>query len=339
MHKTHFDSAEWLIKTIQACSCALTVEQALHEVVEQVKEFIPHHSLAVIMQDQKTDGFVIKTARHISYSFIKKFQHPAKGEIIQRVMLKHETLVFNALDSSRPEYQEIKLESDVLAIILTPIIHSQRAIGYLHCARATENFTATESRWLQLLGLLIGQLIEKFDLLVLSRHLARVDETSKALKYHAFLEEYRKELSRAQTNQTALSLMFLGVNDYTGFLQTCGIEAAHCLLEKIHSIIRENVREIDVIGRFSLDEFIVCQTGISEEKVLETLGAIKEKVQKFAAPKSGCKVSLDGVAMTLTQPGHFKLPMNLILTALGSGLIAVRTRGREQMMSIDPPTQ
>ncbi len=329
--------ADWLIRTLQEVSGALTVEQALHEVVEQLKDFLPHHCLAVIMVDQNTDDLVIKTSRQISYSFAKKFHRPINGRVIPRVILKHETLVMNGLAAAAPEYAEIKLESDLTAAVLAPIMHSQRAIGYLHCDRDQGEFTEEEGRWLQVLGLLIGQLIEKYELLVLSRHLSRVDEASKALKYHAFLEEYRRELARAKSYQTVLTLIFLDVDDYTGFVQTCGIEAGHALLEQIHGLIKSCIREIDLVGRFSADEFIVCQGGIPPPEAAAVLDNIRAKVRGQAAPNSGCQVTISGVAMTMRTPADLDVPMEKILAALGSGLITVRARGRDQAMSIDPP--
>ncbi len=331
------DAAAWLIRTIQEVSGALTVEQALHEVVEQLKDFIPHSSLAVIMVDQNTDELAIKTSRQISYSFAKKFHRPINGQVIPHVLLKHETVVLNDLRPEMTAYTEIKLEADLAAAVLAPIMHSQRAIGYLHCDRAQGAFTSEEGAWLQTLGLLIGQLIEKYDLLVLSRHLSRVDDVSKALKYHAFLEEYRLELARAKSYRQCLSLIFLDVDDYTGFVQTCGIEAGHALLAKIHQLIKDSVREIDLVGRFSADEFIVCMGGVDRDAAAAALEKIRAGVRGQAAPNSGCTATISGVAMTMRTPEELDIPLEKILAALGSGLITVRAQGRDQVMNIDPP--
>ncbi len=333
------DAAGWLIRTWQAVSEALTVEQALHEVIEQLKDFIPHRSLAVIMVDQNTDDLAIKTSRQISYSFAKQFHRPIDGLVIPHVLLKHETAVWNDLRPEMPEYNEIKLESDLTAAVLAPIMHSQRAIGYLHCDREEGGFTPEEGAWLQVLGLLVGQLIEKYELMVLSRHLSRVDEASQALKYHAFLEEYRMELARAKSYQQRLSLIFLDVDDYTGFVQTCGIEAGHALLEEIHRLIKSSIREIDLVGRFSADEFIVCMGGIDRDKAAAVLEDIRTRIRGHVAPNSGCKVTISGVAMTMSTPEELDVPLEKILAALGSGLITVRAQGRDQVMNIDPPAQ
>jgi diguanylate cyclase (GGDEF)-like protein len=329
----------WLIRTIQKISEALTVEQALHDMVEHLKEFIPHDSLAVIMVDENTDNLVIKTSRQISYSFVKKFHRPINGVVIPKVLLKHETVILNDLRPEMPEYAEIKLESDLQSVVLAPIIQSQRTIGYLHCERKEGEFTPTEGAWLQALGLVVGNVIEKYNLMVLTRHLSRVDEASKALKYHAFLDEYRMELARSKSYKQCLSLIFLDVDDYTGFVQTCGIEAGHLLLEKIHYLIRESVREIDLIGRFAADEFIVCMGGADRDMAAAALKKINTLVREKAAPGSGCAVTVSGVAMTMQTPEELNLPLAKILAALGSGLITVRAHGRDQVMSIDPPTQ
>src|SRR3989339_1437741 len=114
-------AADWLIQMLQEVSGALTVEQALHEVVEQLTDFIPHQSLAMIFVDENTDNLMIKTSRQISYSFAKKFSRPINGDVIPRVLLKHEAIILKALQPDRPEYAEVKLEHDLVAVALAPI--------------------------------------------------------------------------------------------------------------------------------------------------------------------------------------------------------------------------
>jgi diguanylate cyclase (GGDEF)-like protein len=329
---------ECLIEIAQELGCTLTAEEALHVIIEHMKIFFPHQSMAVLILDENTGTLNIKTARGISYSFVKHFKRSVGGGIVPRVLLKHERVFINDMRSDDPEYTRLKLELDFKHLCLVPIIQNQRAIGYLHCDR-TEGppFTDEDARRMLINAYLIGQQMQKFELLFLTRHLALIDESSKALKYQAFVEQFRREMMRAKTYNTPLALIFLNLDDYVAFVATSGIDAAHALLEEVHHLIKGCIRSIDIIGRFSANEFIVCLGGMNRAEAETTLEHIRNEIQQRAALSSGHPVNVSGVAMTFERPEDFDLPLEKILAALGSGLIAVRTKGKHQAASISPP--
>lgn len=327
----------WLIRVFEDLSGALNFEQSLHAILERLKEIVPHQSVAVLMVDENTDDLRIMNSRQISYSFIKKFMREVRGNLLQRVLLKHETLVLGELPPAEPDYAEARLEHDFKAACLTPIIHHQRAVGYLHCDRAAGAFGAEESRRLQVIAHLIGLLLEKYDLLQLARHLERIDEPSKALKYHAFLAEYYRERARARTYRQPLSLIFVALDNYTRFVATCGINAGHALLDEVRHLILECVRPMDLIGRFSADQFIVCLGGMGRADAVEALAAIRRLVQERAGRDAGHAATVTGVTMTFERPEDFEAPLAKVLATLGSGMIMARSRGGNQSLTIDPP--
>lgn len=329
---------ECLIEIAQELGGTLTVEEALHVIIEHMKVFFPHQSLAVLIRDENTGALNIKTSREISYSFVKHFKRSVGGGIVPRVLLKHERVLINDLKSTDPEYAHLKLELDFKHICLVPIIQNQRAVGYLHCDRIEgPPFTEEDARRMLIIAYLIGQQMQKFELLFLTRHLALIDEASKALKYQAFVDQFRREMMRAKTYHTPLSLIFLHLDDYVAFVSTSGIDAGHALLEEAHHLIKECIRSIDIVGRFSANEFIVCLGGMNREEAKTNLEHIRNEIQQRAARASGHPVNVSGVAMTFERPEDFDLPLEKILAALGNGLLAVRTKGKHPSASIPPP--
>jgi len=329
---------ECLIDIAHDLGSALTAEEALHVIIEHVKVFFPHQGLAVLILNESTGTLNIKTSRQISYSFVKQFKRGIGGTVVPRVLLKHELVYLNNMPAGDPEYPCLKLERNFTHLCLVPIIQNQRAIGYLHCERGEEPpFTAEDTRRMLIIAYLIGQQMQRFDLLFLTRHLALIDEASKALKYHAFVEQFRREMVRAKTYHTTLGLIFLNLDDYGAFVATSGIDAGHALLEEVHHLIKGCLRPIDIIGRFSANEFITCLSGMNRDEAEATLEHIRNEIRQRAALSSGHPVNVSGVAMTFERAEDFDLPLEKILAALGSGLIAARTKGLHQSASIPPP--
>lgn len=328
---------EWLINISRELGGAVTSEEALHIIIENIKNHCPHQTLAALVADENTNNLIIRNSRNLSYSYVKHFSRLARGNIIDRLLMKHEYVFFNNLSRSDPAYAELKLENDFNHICLVPIIQNQRAVGYLHCDRTEAPlFTEDDAKELLVIGYLIGQQIAKHELLFLTRHLARIDEASKALKYHAFLEQYRREVARAKTYGSPLALILFSVDNYTQYVTTCGIAAGHALLEEIFHLIHASVRDIDIVGRFAADEFIVYLGGMNSAEAGKTMENIRNVIQKQTALFSGCPILISGVSMTFERKEDLTLSLEQIFAELGSGLIMARKQGRNQIIAINP---
>lgn len=328
---------EWLINISRELGGALTVEEALHIIIENIKNHCPHQTLAALVVDENTNNLTIRNSRNLSYSYVKHFNRLARGNVIDRLLMKHDCVFFNNLKRSEPDYAELKLENDFNHVCLAPIIQNQRAIGYLHCDRIEGPlFTEDDAKELLLVGYLIGQQIAKHELLFLTRHLARIDEASKALKYHAFLEQYHREAARAKTYGSPLTLMLFRIDNYTQYVTTCGVAAGHALLEEIYHLIHGSVREIDVVGRFAADEFIVCLGGMNAAEAKKAIKNIHGVVQKQTALASSCPILISGVSMTFERKEDLNLSLEYIFAKLGNGLIMARKQGHNQVIVINP---
>jgi len=328
---------EWMINISRELGAAVTIEEALHIILENIKNHYPHQTLAALVVDENTNNLAIKNSRNLSYSYIKNFSRLARGSVIDRLLLKHECVFFNNLKPDDPNYAEIKLENDFHHVCLVPVIQNQRAVGYLHCDRIDGPlFTEDDARELLVIGYLIGQQIAKHELLFLTRHLARIDEASKALKYHAFLEQYHREAARAKTYGNPLTLMLFSIDNYTKYVTTCGVAAGHALLEEIFHLIHSGVREIDVVGRFAADEFIVCLGGMNAAEAKKAIKNIHDMLQRQTALASNCPILISGVATTFERKEDLNLPLEYIFAKLGTGLIMARKQGHNQVITMSP---
>ena len=45
------------------------------------------------------------------------------------------------------------------------------------------------------------------------------------------------------------------------YIETYGIDEAHALLAEVVEIVKEHIRDMDILARFGADEFILCLSG------------------------------------------------------------------------------
>ena len=69
----------WLVHVMREADGALSLEEALHVIMDSMKEYFPCQSVAVILIDDDTKELRIKISRQISYTFVKKFHRTARA--------------------------------------------------------------------------------------------------------------------------------------------------------------------------------------------------------------------------------------------------------------------
>ena len=77
----------WLVHVMREADGALSLEEALHAIMDSVKQYYPCQSVAVILIDDDTKELRIKISRQISYTFVKKFHRDGPTPTAERVVL------------------------------------------------------------------------------------------------------------------------------------------------------------------------------------------------------------------------------------------------------------
>jgi diguanylate cyclase (GGDEF)-like protein len=312
---------------------ALSLEEALHVIMDSMKQFFPCQSVAVVLIDDDTKELRIKISRQISYTFAKKFHRDSPSPTAERLVLELKPMLLNQVDPESDLYRELKLEHDFVSAVLAPIVKDQRGTGYIFCDRANhDEFTESDLLHLQVLGYLIGSLMEKFELIKQSRKLSQVDDASGALQYKAFIPAVATEMQRARTHDYPLALALLSVDAFRKYVDTYGIEQAHSLLAEIVEITGKCTRDMDILARFGADEFILCLSGATEDEARSKLAEISEKVSAEAVGQGDQELSLTIGALLLASESHLKARLQDVLGALGKSLADAKDRGAAQIV-------
>jgi len=319
----------WLVHVMSESDGALSVEEALHVIMDSMKQYFPCQSVAVVLIDPDTKELRIKISRQISYTFVKKYHRDGPSVTAERVVLEQQPMLLNEVDPQSETYQDLKLEHDFSSAVLAPVIMNQRGVGYIFCDRANhEQFEESDLLHLQVIGYLVGNLMEKFELIKSSKKLSQVDDASKALQYKAFVPAMSTELQRAAKHGYAVTVAMLVVGVFRKYVDTYGIDEAHALLAEVVQIAKERVRDMDILARFGADEFVLCLSGLTREEATENLEAIRNDVEEKAVGQGGASgITLTVGAVTLEKSVDMKKPLRDILASLGKAIVAAKNAG------------
>ncbi len=318
----------WLVHVMRKADGALSLEESLHVLMDSTKEFFPCHSIAVILIDEDTKALRIKISRQISYTFAKQFRRDAPGPAAERVVLEQKPVRLAGLPADTPLYREVRLEHDFTSALLAPIIKNQRGVGYVFCDRAeAPPFDDADMLHLQVIGYLIGQVMEKFELIAQSRKLSSIDDATQALQYKAFVPLLATELERARAHAYPVTLALLAVDAFRRYIDCHGIDAAHAMLADVVRTIKPRISDLDLQGRFGADELILCLSNTDGAAAKTKLRALQEAVFEAPIGHADAPVRLTVGMLTLPDTRALRLPLQDILGELGRRLADAKTAG------------
>ena len=330
----------WLVHVMSRSDGALSLEEALHVIMDSMKDYFPSQSVAVILIDDDTKELRIKLSRQISYTFVKQYHKDGPSKIAEQVVLEQRPILLNDIDSTSDEYQSLKLEHDFVSGVIAPVIKNQRGVGYIFCDRDDDApFNDSDLLHLQVIGLLIGSMMEKFELIQAGKKLSQLDDATQTLQYKSFVPAFATELERAKTHDYAVGLGLISVEAFRKYIETYGIDEAHALLEEVAGIIKQHTRDMDVLARFGADEFILCLSGVNAEEAQQKLNDIHNAISEQAVGQGDSAINVSIGGLSLLTASVLKRSLQDILGALGKNLVAAKSQERSCVLHSAMPEQ
>ncbi len=147
-----------------------------------------------------------------------------------------------------------------------------------------------------------------------------------------FLERFEEEIKRAAAKKIKLSFIMLDVDHFKMVNDQFGHLTGDYVLKEISLIIKENIREIDFVGRYGGEEFCI----VLPETDLEGAFLVAERIRKSAQDRL-IKAYDASVRITLslgisTFPSHGKQTDELIDKA-DWALYRAKTQGRNRIVA------
>jgi diguanylate cyclase (GGDEF)-like protein len=102
------------------------------------------------------------------------------------------------------------------------------------------------------------------------KHLANYDDLTTLKNRRMFNEELHHFFLLSQRRQSCLSLLFFDLDDFKKINDTLGHQTGDKVLQRVADILKQNIRQTDIMGRWGGEEFIVAfiDTDIESAKVI-----------------------------------------------------------------------
>ena len=147
-------------------------------------------------------------------------------------------------------------------------------------------------------------------------HLSAIhDGLTGLLNHKAFLKRFDQELSRANRFNQSLGLIVLDLDKFKTINDTYGHLYGDYVLKEVSKIISENIRTIDVVGRYGGEEFSVLLVNTDIKECEPMAQRIVDKIYQKTFLKEGIASNITISAGMAGFPTHSDHVKGLILKA------------------------
>jgi len=174
------------------------------------------------------------------------------------------------------KFMNVRLSEDQLRdYSVFPLRSQRKEIGYLAIKGISDSqkemFSVLSHQFS--LGLNRIRLYERIEQLAITDSLTRL-----STRMHC-LNRFSEELERSLKHKMNLSFLMIDIDDFKSFNDQYGHLVGDTILREVAKVIKANVREIDLVGRFGGEEFSVILTDTPKQGAQFVAERIRETVQ------------------------------------------------------------
>lgn len=218
--------------------------------------------------------------------------------------------------------------------LFTPL--RQRNLGPAYVAayrrRGRARFTMTDSRLMVLFGSWLGVALDHLRLSTGTEKLAVTDEVTDVYNYRFIKSALNREIRRASRFGQELSLAIVAVDHLEAYQSEHGELRGNLLLKELGSLLDQQVRSFDVLGRYGDDGFMLILPQTGREGAAEVAERARAAVEKkaFSSDAPG-KITVSLGVSSFPADGA---DLNDLVSAADRALSQARSRGTNSVVTL-----
>jgi diguanylate cyclase (GGDEF)-like protein/putative nucleotidyltransferase with HDIG domain len=225
----------------------------------------------------------------------------------------------------------------VVEVAAAPIVVNQRPLG-LVCADyffVNREVSVDDVALLGILGTDLGLAVENLALgrqAAKLRSLAAKDELTGVNNRRNLMKLLQKEIERAKRYGSPLSAVMVDIDHFKTFNDTYGHQAGDTVLREVAQLITAASRDIDIIGRYGGEEFMVALPETHVDQAIIYAERLRASVEHFGKqshqnfPRCPLTISVGVTALVRESDG-----IEQVVRRVDHALYAAKERGRNRV--------
>ena len=198
-------------------------------------------------------------------------------ELTYTVAQNSKTIRINDL-TGRDDYTP--LLKSALSVMVVPMITHSKAIGILTAESPRKDaFGDQDEDFLSVLARSAAMALENAILHRKTEELTIIDELTGVFNFRYFSDKIREEKRRTVRYDQPLSLIMLDIDWFKRFNDNYGHEVGNQVLARLVTVIRQCIRDVDILCRYGGEEFIIILPQTSEREAMRIAERIRLEVE------------------------------------------------------------
>ncbi|MBN2257769.1 MAG: diguanylate cyclase [Anaerolineaceae bacterium] len=332
--------AEALQNTASALSSVLNLNQVFDRILKNVGKVVPHDAVNLMLIE---DGI----ARIVHSHGYKKlgmldYIRNVRFDVTQidnlRIMIESGKPLIIPDINLYPSWVNIDRASWIQSYAAAPIRVKGEVIGFIQLDSGTPGYFSEKfATPLQAFADQAAIAIDNARLYTELQQLAITDSLTGLLNRHGFSPIFKREFEIAHRYDRKLAVIFFDIDRLKNINDRYGHPAGDRSLKMIADCCRSTLREIDLVGRYGGDEFIILLTEADLKSAMEVAARLKRCVEANLFEIGGEKVIVTFSAGVSEIKKGMKSVEELI-DAADRGSYRAKSQGRNSIATIQKYT-
>ena len=183
--------------------------------------------------------------------------------------------------------------------------------------------------------------VKKVQLYETVKEISIIDGLTQVFVRRHFFERFHEELKRAVRYQFPMTVLMVDVDHFKSYNDQFGHLVGDKTLREVAQIIRENVRRVDVIGRYGGEEFVIVAPEISRLQGMDLAERIRSAVarKKFQLYDEEAHITVSiGISsfpenVSEHTPGEFTEYVTTLIDKADEAMYRAKQEGRNRVIA------
>ncbi len=331
--------AEALFDVAEALNSTLQLDEVLNRILVNVGKVVPHDAANIML----VENGICRLVR------MQGYQELGLADQVAALVFKvAETPNFQyMLDSGKPiAIQNTAQYPGWANFPITRWVHSYAGApiringitsGFLNLDSATTGFyTQAHAQRLMAFANQCGVAINNAQLFERVEQLAITDDLTNLYNRRGLFSVGQREVDRAIRFYHPLSVLMLDIDNFKSVNDKFSYKTGDDVLRSFADRLRENVREVDVIGRYGGDEFIILLVENDLPVAAQVAERLRKSIQETPFPTCNGEINLT-ISIGVTAFSLDMANLETLFDRAGQDLHAAKQAGKNQIAVGSPP--
>jgi len=270
----------------QTVNSGLSLEEILKSITDVVGKTLGYKEFVVLLMDEGGEGLTVKATFGVPRSARLEEMGFKLGEGVSGAVAKTGKRILIRDTSKDERYLHYKGQKPEDGSFLSiPGKSRGKVQGVFNFFRPQiDGFNVPEMRLLTTVANQAAAAIEKARLFEKVQRLSVLDDLTQLWNRRHFLEVLEKEWKRAERFNHELALLIIDIDHFKHYNDQNGHLAGDEVLKRLAQIFKDNVREIDTVGRLGGEEFLAVLPRTSKAGAEVAAEKIRKEVEAYDFP-------------------------------------------------------